>query len=268
MSISVGVSTASLFLRHDNEEAVQVLDSLGVSVAEVFLTTFSEYKPAFAKSLKAKAGNLQVHSVHILNSQVEPQLFNRHHLVKSDSFAVLDEVMQSANELGAGYYTFHGGARFKKASRNPLNDDFVRLGECIREIYDFCKVRGVELCLENVEWSTYNRPGVFAEIQKYAPTLKGVLDIKQARISGAPYEAYLQEMGENIATVHLSDLRADGKMCLPGQGTFDFETLVKRLLDVGFDGPMLIEAYKDDYKEVIELKHACEFLQEILYKVV
>ena len=50
MSISVGVSTASLFLRHDNEEAVQVLDGLGVGVAEVFLTTFSEYKPAFAKT--------------------------------------------------------------------------------------------------------------------------------------------------------------------------------------------------------------------------
>ena len=103
-------------------------------------------------------------------------------------------------------------------------------------------------------------------MKKYAPDLKGVLDIKQARISGAPYEEYLQEMGESIATVHLSDVREDGKMCLPGQGKFDFETLIKRLLDVGFDGPMLIEAYKDDYQEVIELKRACEFLQEKLYK--
>ena len=266
MSISVGVSTASLFLRHDNEEAVQVLDELGVGVAEVFLTTFSEYKSSFAEKIKQRAGNLKVHSVHILNSQVEPQLFNRHHLVKADSFAILDEVMGAARALGAGYYTFHGGARFKKASRNPLNDDFARLGESIREIYDFCKERGVELCLENVEWSTYNRPGVFTEIRKYAPNLKGVLDIKQARISGAPYEGYLSEMGENIATVHVSDVRADGKMCLPGQGAFDFETLFKRLQDVGFDGPLLIEAYQNDYKEISELKQACDFLKEILYK--
>ena len=54
---------------------------------------------------------------------------------------------------------------------------------------------------------------------------------------------------------------------MPGQGTFDFETLLRRLVDVGYDGPLLIEAYKDDYGELIELKQACEYLQEILYKI-
>ena len=263
----VGVSTASLFLRYDNEDAVSVLNELGIQTAEIFLTTFSEYKPAFASLLKERMGNLTAHSIHILNSQLEPQLFNRHHKVREDSYETLSQLMESANVLGAKYYTFHGGARFKKASRIPGNDNFARLGECIGEVYDFCKKSGVELCLENVEWSTYNRPGVFSAIKEYVPDLKGVLDVKQARISGFSYEKYLQEMGEDIVTVHLSDVSENGKMCLAGKGTFDFETLLKRLLDVGFDGPLLIEAYKDDYKNVEELKESCNFLQEILYKI-
>jgi sugar phosphate isomerase/epimerase len=121
--------------------------------------------------------------------------------------------------------------------------------------------------LENVEWSTYNRPGVFAKLQEYVPDLKGVLDIKQARISSFGYQPYLEEMGDRIATVHLSDIREDGKMCLPGRGVFDFEELIKRLRNAGCQAPLLIEAYKDDYNDVEELQKSCEFLQEILYKI-
>ncbi|MBO5362848.1 MAG: sugar phosphate isomerase/epimerase [Clostridia bacterium] len=265
--MKIGVSTASLFLRYDNEESVAVLNGLGVDVAEIFLTSFCEYKPAFARLLKERKGNMNVHSVHILNTQVEPQLFNAHHRVRADSFSTLGEIMESAGVLGAKYYTFHGGARFKKASRNPLNDDFDRIGTRIAEVADFCEDRGVTLCLENVEWATYNRPGVFSAIRARAPKIKGVLDIKQARISGYPYEEYLAEMAENIATVHLSDVREDGKMCLPGKGFFDFETLLKRLRDVGFNGALIVEAYKNDYQEIQELKESCDFLKEILYKI-
>ena len=263
----VGVSTASLFLRYDNEDAVALLHRMGVELAEVFLTSFSEYRPEFATLLKARKGNVKVHSVHVLNTQIEPQLFNRHHRAKGDSFAILGEVMRSAQILGAEHYTFHGGARFKKASRDPKNDDLPRIGGCLQEIARFCAGYGVALCLENVEWSTYNRPGVFAALKDYVPTLKGVLDIKQARISGFGYQPYLEEMGDRIATVHLSDVREDGKMCLPGQGVFDFETLLKRLKDVGCDAPLLLEAYQNDYNDVEELQKSCEFLQEILYKI-
>ena len=263
----VGVSTASLFLRYNNEDAVAALDRLGVGIAEIFLTSFTEYKPAFAELLKSRMGALQAHSVHVLNTQIEPQLFNRHARVREDSYGFLGEVMRSAQIIGAEHYTFHGTARFKKASRDPANDNLQRMGECIREIGEFCRRFGVRLCLENVEWATYNRVGVFTEMKRYYPSLLGVLDIKQARISGEGYMPYLREMGESIATVHLSDIGEDGKMCLPGHGKTDFETLLKALQDVGYGGPLLIEAYKDDYCEIEELKRSCDFLQEILYKM-
>ena len=264
--MKTGVSTASLFLRKYNEDALPLLDSLGVKNAEVFLTSFSEYGKDFAQTLAKAKGSLQINSVHILNTQFEPQLFSAHPRAKADAFCLLEQTLDSANVLGAPYYTFHGTARIKRASRSGDKDDFSSLVRSFEEILARCQARGVTLALENVEWATYNRVGVFERLSSELPTLKGVLDIKQARISGFPYEKYLEEMGEKLAYAHLSDVDETGKICLPGKGVFDFETLVKRLKDTGFGGALLIEVYNRDYGEEKELKTACEYLDEILYK--
>ena len=264
--MKTGVSTASLFMRKYNEEALPLLNELGVKTAEVFLTSFSEYGKEFGTLLAQKKGGLVVNSVHALNTEFEPQLFSLHPRVKADAYGWLDKVLESARCLGAPYYSFHGTSRVKKASRSGKNDDFPSMIKGFEELTAHCKERGVALCLENVEWSTYNRVGVFEKIASEVPDLRGVLDIKQARISGYPYEEYLREMGDKLAHVHISDVDNNGKICLPGQGVFDFDTLVKRLKDVGFDGALLIEVYKNDYTEVAELKAACDFVDEILYK--
>lgn len=264
--MQVGVSTASLFLRKSNEEALELFNRLGVKTAEVFLTTFSEYGQPFADFLAKKKGNVFINSVHILNTQFEPQLFASHSLVKSDAYAWLEKVLTSANALGAPYYTFHGTARVKSASRSGENDNFPAMIKGFDELTNVCEKRGVTLCLENVEWATYNRPGVFSKLSQQIPNLRGVLDIKQARISGYPYQEYLAEMGERLAYAHVSDLDENGKMCLPGYGAFDFDELIRRLQDVGFQGDLFIEAYKEDYKEETELKIACDYLNELIYK--
>ncbi len=261
-----GISTASLFLRMENEEAMSFLDGAGVECAEVFLTSYYQYDVEFGKRLAQRKGKVAVNSVHDLTAQFEPQLFSRHEGVRRDSYQMLDRVLGVAKQLGAPYYTFHGTSRVKKASRLPENDDFESMRKHFQTLFSFCKERGVRLCLENVEWSTYNRPGVFTEIVKEVPELRGVLDIKQARISEYPYFAYLEEMGERLAYVHISDVTEKGKMCLPGQGCFDFDELIKRLIDVGFDGALLIEAYEKDYTELSELKAAYEYIREKISK--
>ncbi|MBO7297837.1 MAG: sugar phosphate isomerase/epimerase [Clostridia bacterium] len=264
--MKTGVSTASLFLRQNNEDALPLLEKLGVKTTEVFLTSFSEYAPSFANLLAKRKGALEVNSVHILNTQFEPQLFNAHPRVREDAYSWLNQVLQSAQILGAPYYTFHGTARVKRAARSGLNDDFSTIIEGFKNIVSACARYGVTLCLENVEWSTYNRVGVFSRIKDELPTLKTVLDIKQARISQYPYEEYLAEMGERLAYLHISDIDERGKICLPGKGVFDFDTLIKRLKDSGFDGALLIEVYTNDYGSERELKTACEYIDELLYK--
>lgn len=242
------------------------MESLDVKTVEVFLTSFSEYGYPFAELLKARKGSLTVNSVHDLNTQFEPQLFNGHPRVKADAYAWLEKVLDSANALNAPYYTFHGVARIKRSARQAGGDNFPKMIEGFFELLRFCQIHGTRLCLENVEWAYYNRPSVFAKLSNELPDLLGVLDIKQARISEYPYEEYLEEMGDRLAYAHVSDINENGKLCLPGQGTFDFDTFIKRLKDVGFDGALLIEVYNGDYGEFSELKTSCEYLNELLYK--
>lgn len=256
--MDVGISTATLFLRHENEDSAALFGQWGVPVTELFLTSFCEYDASFARLVKERLGATRVHSMHVLNTQFEPQLYAEHERVKSDAFFWLRRAMEAARELGARYYTFHGIARLKRTFR----ENFGRLSPVTQEIFEVCAEYGVTLCYENVEWALYNRPGVFSKLKEACPALMGVLDIKQARISGYDYRDYLNEMGGRIAHVHVSDVDEAGKMCLPGQGTFDFDELFSRLKDVGFDGAVLIENYKSDYGEERELLDSLRWLQE------
>lgn len=260
--MKVGISTASLFLRKNNEEALPLFDAWGVPCAEVFLTSFCEYAPAFAHTLAAAKGGVEIHSVHVLNTQYEPQLYAEHPRVLEDANGWLREVLASANILGARNYTFHGIARLKRTFR----ENWQRFSAITAQIYETCRAAGVRLCYENVEWALYSRPGLFALLKKDCPDLGGVLDIKQARITGYDWREYLADMGSNLATVHVSDVTAEGKMCLPGQGVFDFAELFARLRDIGFDGAVLIENYARDYDEPDELRRSFEYLADLAAK--
>ena len=260
--MKVGISTASLFLRKNNEEALPLFDAWGVPCAEVFLTSFCEYAPAFAHTLAAAKGGVEIHSVHVLNTQYEPQLYAEHPRVLEDANGWLREVLASANILGAHNYTFHGIARLKRTFR----ENWQRFSAITAQIYETCRAAGVRLCYENVEWALYNRPGLFALLKKDCPDLGGVLDIKQARITGYDWREYLADMGESLATVHVSDVTAEGKMCLPGQGVFEFAELFARLRGIGFDGAVLIENYARDYGEPDELRRSFEYLADLAAK--
>ena len=114
--MTTGVSTASLFMREMNEDALTVLDGLGVKSTEVFLTTFSEYSEEFARLLLSRRGGLNINSVHLLNTEFEPQLFSAHPRARKDAYSLLRGAMRSAHIFGAKAYTLHGITRLKKDS--------------------------------------------------------------------------------------------------------------------------------------------------------
>ena len=262
--MQTGISTASLFLRKTTEDALEFLGKNGVSVAEVFLESYCEYNKEFGQLLNNRKGQTSVHSVHVLTTQFEPQLYSVNARAKADSFKLLDMAMQAGESFNAKYYTFHGGARFKKT---PFKIDFERVGAITRDVYDVVKSHGITLTYENVHWGYYNYAGFFSELKKHVPDLKATLDIKQARQSDIHYGEFINDMGNNIVTVHLSDYLEGGKMCLPGKGVTDFADLFKRLRDVDFDGALILEAYQNDYGEKEELFESLNYIGELACKV-
>lgn len=262
--MQIGISTASLFVRYNTEDALKVLAENKIPCAEIFLESFCEYNKDFGIFLNSIKQDTQIHSVHTLTTQFEPQLFSINERAVEDSFYWLDKTMQAANACGTKYYTFHGPARMK---RTPYNIDYDKLGKQTQRVIDAIKPYGITLAYENVHWCYYNYIGYFSEIRKRTEGLKATLDIKQARQSGISDFDLISEMGKDIVTVHVSDINADGKMCLPGKGNYDFMQLFNRLNDVGFDGAILLEVYQNDYKELSELFDSYNQIKNMAEKV-
>lgn len=257
--MKVGISTACFWNKCETEETFCKIKDAAAECAEVYLQTFYEYRPEFAKKFSSRAEGLEINSVHVLPSNFEPQLLFNPRRVRGDGFYWLDQVMRSAQLFGAKNYTFHGNIR--KGDKT----DFDNTAERLNEVIGFCARYGVRLCLENVRWSLYNSPGVFKELRNRCPELWGVFDIKQARKSGYPYAMYINDMAGNISHVHISDVDENGKTRLPGQGNYDFNEILNRLKDAGFDGALLIES--DNFESLEDLKRSVEFLKEIVYKI-
>lgn len=260
--MKIGVSTASFFPREECENAIGIIKELGADCAEVFLGSFYEYRPEFAKANKERFGGIEICSVHSSSINFEPQLFSSARRVRGDGYYWLDQFLRSAQLLGAKRYSFHG---YVARSVNDVN--FDNIAASLREICEFCARYGVDLCLENVSWCTYNRPGFFREFKCRCPQLAAVLDIKQARRSGYPLNMYIEDMAGAISHVHLSDVTADGKMCLPGRGIYNFEEIFKRLRGAGFNGHAVIEVYGGDYTGYAQIRQSLEYIKEIAYKI-
>lgn len=261
--MKLGISTASLFGRKTTEEAIEFFNDTGIKTVEVFLESFCEYNKQFGKLLANRSQNVEVHSIHTLTTQFEPTLYSLNERAKLDSFVLLEQTLQCAKQINAKYYTFHGPARLK---RTPLIIDFERIGGITQNIIDKCGEYNVQLAYENVHWCYYNYVGFFTQLKKYTNGLKATLDIKQARQSNVDYREFLKEMSSDIVTVHLSDSKEDGTMCLPGKGEFDFDELFSRLSDVGFNGACLIEVYKNDFETIEQLFESLDYLKNISKK--
>lgn len=262
--MKVGISTATFFGKALTEDTFELIRRCGVDVCEVFLTTFYEYQPDFCELIKKRKDDacVSVHSVHTLTSQFEPQLFNLAERTRRDAEAIFRQALATMRGLGAKYYTYHGSTVFKASHRAP---NFEKLGKRLNELCDIVGEFGGELCMENVHWADYRVPGTFAEVKKFAPSLRACLDIKQAMQSGVHYGEYLREMGEDIRTVHICDYDGD-KLMPTGFGTFDFSELKKRLEDVGYDGNILIELYSRDYDSFDTVAEAVYKMKNIFEK--
>lgn len=255
--MKVGVSTATFFTKLLTEDSFSVIQQCGGECAEVFLTTFCEYEPSFGELLRERTGNLEIYSVHSLNTEFEPQLFNVAPRTRADAEILFRKVLAVGKRIGAGYYTFHGTSRLKTST---VLDPAV-VGKRLRELGDIALEYGIELCFENVHWAAFNTPEFFAEVKEYAPGIGAVLDIKQAWQSGRDWREYLDAIGNRLKNVHVSDVR-DNRVCMIGKGEFPFDELITRLKSENYQGPLIIEQYARDYNGYEEISDAVEYLKK------
>lgn len=263
--MEIGISTASFFSKETTESSLELLNKFKIPVCEVFLSTFYEYKDAFIDELLERKGSTRVFSIHTLNQQFEPELFNPVERTRLDCENIFNQVAKCGGKLDAKYYTFHGPAKFKKL---PYVHNYPKIGKRVEELCDMVYNNSggkTELCYENVHWTYFNTPEYFDNLKPYT-RVDTCLDIKQAMLSDFDIYDYIKSMGSRLKNVHLCDFDSNRKLGIPGQGTFDFVKLFATLIENGYEGPAMIEVYANDYSSYDELLKSYDFLTECLFK--
>lgn len=239
-----GISTASLYPRL-TEATIREFGERGVSVAEVFVNTFSETKPAYVRELRriADAGGVEIVSLHPFSCAFEPfLLFTGYERRFQDALEFHKPYFEAMNLLGAGIYVFHGDKWRGPAGHSFTTDE--EYCERFARLRDLGRSFGVTVAQENVERCRSRSLDFLRGMVHFLDgDVSFVFDNKQAVRSGVDYREYLEAVGRHVVHVHLSDNGPAGD-CLPlGEGTLDVADLMGRLRAQGYRGAAVVELY-------------------------
>ena len=260
--MKIGISTASFCTRSETEDTLNLIQDMGFEVCEVFLTTFREYRKEFVDMLAERRKKIKIYSVHTLNQQFEPELFNKWQRTREDAEEFFREIIYACKTLDADYYTFHGLPRLK---RTPYFIDYPWIAQRLNELNAELANAGshAKIAYENVHWTFFDNPGFLEKLSEYIDT-PVTLDIKQAMQSKHPLDEYLKVMKGKLVNVHICDWHEDGKLAMPGKGIFDFTGFFRKLTEIGYDGPCLMELYAGNYNSYDEITESYEYLLNCL----
>lgn len=257
--MEIGVSTASLYPLHA-EDALAELAGLGIKRAEIFANATCEaHEPVLSQLLRIRDENgMKITSFHPFSSPMESVfLFSEYDRRIAEMLELYRGFFGSMNRMGAKIFVLHGAILSSKCPPEHYLKQFRLLAEAGKEFGITVAQENVSYCMSgNLEFLKLMK----TELGEYA---NFVLDLKQARRSGYDPSELPDILGERIVHCHFSDAGEKGD-CLPvGSGNFDFETLVKKLKNYGFNGAVIVELYRSNYGGFEELKRSAEILAEI-----
>ena len=238
--MQLGLSTAAFYGRWETEEAAAEIRRLGMDCAEVFLQTFSEYKPDFAARVKEQLGGVPCVSMHPSGIQFENQMFGRSGHQRQDAFDLFRRSLDAAQLLGARHYVYHGRST---ALLSPLPFNLEANVDVVSRMMEEAAQRNITIAWENVAWCQLTTCERIAQVKEALPDVRFTLDIKQAMRAGEDPLKMAEIMGDALVHVHVCDYHPSGKLCLPGEGSFDFEKLMDALVGIGYDGAVILEPY-------------------------
>lgn len=259
--MELGIST-SCFFPLETELALEKLCSAGVSCTELFLNTLCETEPAFIEQLKGicAAHDARITAFHPFTSGMEPLYFASSYPRRvADGIKLYHKLFACARSLGADIFTMHGDSRQNPVDFTYYCENFANLSRIAREEY------GITLCQENV---VRCKSGSVDNIRRMRSLLGDevhfTLDIKQAVRSGEDIFDMIEAMGSAIAHLHISDHTITQDCLPPGTGDTDYGVFFRRLRQVGFDGKVIIELYRQNFGDLEDLLAAKRYLEQFI----
>jgi len=258
--MQLGLSTAAFYGRWETEDAAAQIAKLPLDCAEVFLQSDSENTVEFARLVKKNMGGVACTSVHPVSSY-ENYMAGRPARQIRDAFAHFERVLDAGEALGAKVFVYHGR---NTPMLSPLAWNLKWNIEAITPMCELAQKRGMVIGWENVYWCQLTTPERVLEAKAALPQVRFTLDIKQAMRAGCDPIAFVHAMGDQLCNVHICDWHENGKLCLPGEGVFDFDALMNALREVGYDGPVIMEPYLALIESNEALLRSVAFMRNIM----
>ncbi len=258
--MEIGISLACFYPEHPEEVVSKVAD-MGFKIAELFLNTISEMEYGYINSIlkECEKRDLKIYSVHPFTSALENYMFfSPYDRRIKDSKALYKKYCEVANMLGAKVVNIHG-------DRGIGLKDFEHYCKCLDPFFELSQETGVMLSHENVFFNSVNHPEFTEKLrERFGDDIKFTFDIKQANKGGSvPYEV-CKSMGNSIVNFHINDFDSENICLLPGEGDVDHKEIIDLLKLNGYDGPAIIEVYRDNFKNTDQIVRSYDYLKSII----
>lgn len=262
--MQLGVST-SCFFPLETEKALTRLGQAGVTHAELFLNTLCESEPAFIRQLQkiCQTYGISVPALHPFTSGMETLYFASAYPRRvADGIKLYRRLFECTTLLGAHIFTMHGEAKNNPGDFSYYCENFAKLSEIAAADYD------ITLCQENVVRCKCGSSDTIRRMRELlGDQVHFTLDVKQAVRSGEDVFEMLDAMDSNVAHVHISDHTVTQDCLPPGRGEMDYPAFFRRLQQLGFDGSVILELYRENFSSDEELTQSCQFLQNTLQRL-
>ena len=226
----------------------------------------------FPKQADALAGVLADHDLALVSGWYSGTLINNHLESEldriSDQLALFKSVGASVIVYGETYETVQNRQERPLSSRPKLDDfDVAAYGRRLTALAEHCAGEGVPLTFHHHMGTAVETEAELDAVMNATGEAVGLLlDTGHLVFAGGDNAAVIAKHGKRINHFHTKDIRADvlagidrnaesfldcvlkGVFTVPGDGMIDYDDIMKRLFDVGYEGWVIIEAEQDPAK--------------------
>ncbi len=247
--MKIGVSTACFYPERTFDSLKTLVDN-GVKDIEIFFNTDSETS---AQSLElitrtvddAGCNICAVHPYHCAFDWF--YLFTGYEDRINDGIAMYQRFFEAVRFLGVKIVSFHG--EHKNSILSPQKSF-----EIIKRLADTAKKYDITLCLENVARNKLRSAEDISDIRHaFDDNIAFTIDIKQARRSDESPLSLIDAAGECLKHLHISGNSDENDCIAPNIEDHETVAILERLSKNNYDGHVIIELYKDGYRDNEEL---------------
>lgn len=255
--MKAGVSSACLYPQI-LEKSVKDMAENGIKFMEIFINTDCELEETYLNEIKSILDyyDTKCISLHPYTCSIEPMMFFTNYEKRfNDGLKYYRKYFHAMNILESDIFVFHGNKAIVPVEENLYFDRFLKLSNLGKEY-------GITFAQENVARCQCNNIEFMKNmVQQLGDFAKFVIDLKQAIRSEIDIYDIINNIGENIVHIHISD-HTSKKDCLPlGSGILDLPLLLKSLQKKSFHGAIILELYRNNFSNISDLIKSYDYLK-------